>query len=92
MIGDLGTPELLVILAIVVLLFGVGKLGRLGKDLGSAVREFRSAVHDEDAQPPPTILPAPDSTATTGQTQLPPSTAATAQNNGASKEPAARIF
>ncbi len=52
MIGDLGAPELLIILAIVILLFGVGKVGRLGKDLGTAVREFRSAVRDEDDKPP----------------------------------------
>ncbi len=62
MFGDLGAPELLIILAIVVLLFGVGKVGRLGKDLGTAVKEFRSAVKDEDekkaevAPPPPPQL------------------------------------
>ena len=50
MIGDLGAPELLIIFAIVVLLFGVGKVGRLGKDLGTAVREFRSAVRDDSQE------------------------------------------
>ncbi|MBI2766001.1 MAG: twin-arginine translocase TatA/TatE family subunit [Chloroflexi bacterium] len=48
MIGDLGAPELLIILALVVLLFGVGKLGRLGKDLGSGVKEFRRAIKDDE--------------------------------------------
>lgn len=50
MIGDLGMPELLVILALVILLFGVGKVGRLGKDLGTAVREFRHAVRDDEPE------------------------------------------
>ena len=47
MIGDLGAPELLIIFAIVILLFGAGKVGRLGKDLGTSVREFRSALRDD---------------------------------------------
>lgn len=55
MIGDLGAPELLIILAIVILLFGAGKVGRLGKDLGTAVREFRSAVQDEETEKSPPV-------------------------------------
>jgi sec-independent protein translocase protein TatA len=51
-IGDIGAPELLIILAIVVLVFGVGKVGSLGRELGSSVREFRRAVKDEDDDPP----------------------------------------
>lgn len=52
MFGSLGAPELIIIGLVVVLLFGVGKLSGLGKDLGSSVKEFRKAVKDEDAQPP----------------------------------------
>ena len=52
MIGDLGAPELLIIFAIVILLFGAGKVGRLGKDLGTAVREFRTGVHDDKDDAP----------------------------------------
>jgi sec-independent protein translocase protein TatA len=51
MFGSLGAPELIIIGLIVVLLFGVGKLSGLGKDLGSSVKEFRKAVKDEDAKP-----------------------------------------
>ena len=49
MFKSLGTPELLIILAVVLLIFGVGKLGRLGKDLGTGIREFRKGIKaDED--------------------------------------------
>ena len=64
MIGDLGAPELLVILLIVVLLFGAGKVGRLGKDLGTSVREFRSALRDDESADP-------DSAATPSLAQSP---------------------
>ena len=40
----IGVPELLIVLAIVVLIFGVGRLGRLGKDLGEGIREFRKGI------------------------------------------------
>ena len=39
-----GITELLIVLAIVVLVFGVGRLGRLGKDLGEGIREFRRGI------------------------------------------------
>lgn len=44
----LGLPELLVILAIVLLLFGPKRLKSLGSDLGSAIKGFRTAVTDEE--------------------------------------------
>jgi sec-independent protein translocase protein TatA len=40
----LGAPELLLILGIVVLVFGVGRLGRIGSELGSAIRNFREGL------------------------------------------------
>ncbi len=40
----LGTPELLLILGIVILLFGVGRIGRLGADFGRAIQELRKAT------------------------------------------------
>ncbi|HXU24034.1 MAG TPA: twin-arginine translocase TatA/TatE family subunit [Tepidiformaceae bacterium] len=49
MIGDIGIPELLIILAVVMLLFGAGKISSLGKDLGTSVKEFKKAIKDEDA-------------------------------------------
>ncbi len=47
MFGSLGTPELLLILAIVLLIFGVGKLPQLGKGLGQSIREFRASLAGE---------------------------------------------
>ena len=37
----LGVPELLIILVIVILVFGVGKLPEVGASLGKAIRGFR---------------------------------------------------
>ena len=42
--GKIGIPELFVILFIALLVFGPSKLATLGKSLGGAVRNFRSAV------------------------------------------------
>jgi sec-independent protein translocase protein TatA len=42
--GSLGMPELLVILVIVVLIFGVNKIPQLGKGLGEGIKNFKSAL------------------------------------------------
>ncbi len=41
---SLGMPELLVILVIVILIFGVNKIPQLGKGLGEGIRNFKSAM------------------------------------------------
>ena len=43
---DLGVPELLIILAIALIIFGAGKLPQLGKGLGEGIRNFRNAVKE----------------------------------------------
>jgi len=40
----LGTPELLILLVIVVLLFGVGRIGKIAGELGKGMREFRNGL------------------------------------------------
>lgn len=40
----LGVPELLIILVIIVLVFGVGKLPQIGKAIGQGIREFREGT------------------------------------------------
>jgi sec-independent protein translocase protein TatA len=49
-IGGLGTPELVLILAIVVLLFGVGRVSKIGGEMGSAIREFRKGLRGDDEE------------------------------------------
>jgi TatA/E family protein of Tat protein translocase len=43
MFGNIGFPELLIILAIALLIFGPKKLPEVGKSIGRAIREFRKA-------------------------------------------------
>jgi sec-independent protein translocase protein TatA len=47
MFQQLGPTELLIILAIVMLLFGVGRVGKIGRELGTAVSEFRKGIRDD---------------------------------------------
>ncbi|MEP7286430.1 MAG: twin-arginine translocase TatA/TatE family subunit [Chloroflexota bacterium] len=42
------SPGLLLVLAIVVILFGAGRIGKLGGELGSALREFRKGLNAND--------------------------------------------
>jgi len=44
MLPKIGLPELVIVLVIVLLIFGVGRLGKLGKDLGEGIREFRKGI------------------------------------------------
>jgi sec-independent protein translocase protein TatA len=44
----LGAPELLLILLVVLLLFGVGRVSRIGGELGASIREFRKGLQGED--------------------------------------------
>jgi len=48
---DFSTPELVIILLIVLLLFGGKKLPELSKSLGSSMRELRKGMSDEPAKP-----------------------------------------
>jgi sec-independent protein translocase protein TatA len=51
MLGSFGFPELLIILVIVVVLFGVNKLPRLGKGLGEGIRNFKDSIKSPGEQP-----------------------------------------
>ncbi len=44
--ASLGPTELIIILVIVVLLFGVGRVSRIGGELGSAVANFRKGLQE----------------------------------------------
>ena len=43
----LGPTELIIILVIVLLIFGVGRVGKIGGEIGSAIREFRKGLNPE---------------------------------------------
>jgi sec-independent protein translocase protein TatA len=46
----IGPLELVIVLVIVLLIFGVGRLGQLGKDLGEGIREFRKGISGDDGE------------------------------------------
>lgn len=48
MFGSIGVPELLIVLVIVLLIFGASRLTDIGGALGKGIKEFRTAVRDED--------------------------------------------
>ena len=48
MIGGLGTPELILIFALIVLLFGASKLPKLARSMGTSVSEFKKAQRESD--------------------------------------------
>lgn len=43
-----GTPELLIILAIVMLIFGAGKLPEIGAAFGKSIKNFKKASTEKD--------------------------------------------
>ena len=47
--GGFGWPEILIILVIVILIFGVGKVADIGPAVGKAIRGFRDAVKEDES-------------------------------------------
>ena len=56
----LSISHLVVVLVIIVLLFGTGKLRSLGTDLGAAIKGFKKAMGDEDKDDTQKALPDDD--------------------------------
>lgn len=48
-IGNIGLPELIIILVIILIIFGPSKIPEIARNLGIAVKEFRNAVSGEEA-------------------------------------------
>ena len=49
MIPGIGIPELIVILLIVLVIFGAGRLPEIGSGLGKAIRGFKESIQGKDA-------------------------------------------
>ena len=53
--GNIGLPEILVVLVIALIIFGPKRLPELGKSLGKGIREFRGSIsgdHDDEDDKP----------------------------------------
>ncbi len=59
MFGSFGWMELLLILIIVLIIFGAGKIPQLGEGLGKAIKGFKKSVNEPDAVDV-TAAPAPE--------------------------------
>ena len=44
--GNIGIPELLIILAIIILIFGANRLPEIGRGIGKGIRNFKDATKD----------------------------------------------
>jgi sec-independent protein translocase protein TatA len=64
----LGIGELLVILVIVLIIFGAGKLPEIGEGLGRGIRSFRKEVHKPDEID---VTPKPNPESSAGNEQDP---------------------
>jgi sec-independent protein translocase protein TatA len=68
---NLGVPELIIILVVVLVIFGPGKLPSIGASLGKGIREFKKATSEDEEKPapapvaPPPVAIAPPVVATT---------------------------
>jgi sec-independent protein translocase protein TatA len=48
---NLGTTELIIILVVVILIFGLGKLPEVGRGLGQSIHDFRAALINDENEP-----------------------------------------
>ncbi|HSF67619.1 MAG TPA: twin-arginine translocase TatA/TatE family subunit [Nitrospiraceae bacterium] len=78
MFGTMGISELIIILVIVLIIFGAGKLPQIGEGIGKALRGFKKEVNDipqPDATPSEANQPAPVHTLSTSPAPPPPAAA-----------------
>jgi sec-independent protein translocase protein TatA len=47
---QLGAPELLILLVIIIILFGVGRIGKIAGELGSGIRAFREGLQGDEEE------------------------------------------
>ncbi len=51
----IGMPELIIILVIILIIFGAGKLPEIGAGMGKAIKNFKGATSDTDKKEPDKI-------------------------------------
>jgi sec-independent protein translocase protein TatA len=49
----IGMPELIIILVIILIIFGAGKLPEIGAGMGKAIKSFKTATADDDKKETP---------------------------------------
>jgi sec-independent protein translocase protein TatA len=85
----LGVPELLIILAVVLLLFGGARLAGLGKSTGRALREFKEETKGlrSDESQPPNPTPGTNTPAVTDYPQPPQANTTSQPQSGSYQQP-----
>jgi TatA/E family protein of Tat protein translocase len=79
MFGTMGISELIIILVIVLIIFGAGKLPQIGEGVGKALKGFKKEVHD---------IPQPEATQVEAVDAVPPQVQAPVQQPQAAPAPA----
>jgi sec-independent protein translocase protein TatA len=51
----IGMPELIILLVIILIIFGAGKLPEIGAGMGKAIRNFKGATDEEEKKEPEKI-------------------------------------
>ncbi len=55
--AGIGAPELLIVLGIIILLFGVGRISKIAGELGSGIRSFKEGLQgDKKAKPEEPVI------------------------------------
>lgn len=52
----IGPLEIIIVLVVVILLFGVGRIGKIGGELGKSIREFRKGLEGDEKKPDGTAV------------------------------------
>ena len=72
--STLGAPEIILILIIVLLLFGVGRIGKIGGELGKGIKSFREGLKgDEPVEEPAEKLAEKGEESGKSEENIPPS-------------------
>jgi len=51
----IGMPELIIILVIILIIFGAGKLPEIGAGIGKGIKNFKKATHEVESEDPKKI-------------------------------------